>query len=188
MPGSAAARVADPVPGGQAVADFTAGAGVAFLSSVPSTMLYFASYEAIKRTLTPWTPDWAAHLAAGGMGDVIASAAVAPWEVVKTRLQLQGRYNNPLRRTEYNYRSWPNAMWSLYRYEGVASLFHGLGATCLRDAPFSALQFAIYGATLPSTPALGWYPPCLTLMCAAYLHGFATARAAQEVATAYGPT
>ena len=66
-------------------------------------------------------------------------------QVVKTRLQLQGRYNNPLQLTKYNYRSWPHALVSLYRYEGLSALFHGFGATCLRDAPFSAVQFAIYG-------------------------------------------
>lgn len=67
-----------------------------------------------------------------------------PSEVLKTRLQLQGRYNNPFFNSGYNYRSTVHAAETIIRFEGVSALFHGYKATILRDLPFSALQFAFY--------------------------------------------
>lgn len=67
-----------------------------------------------------------------------------PSEVLKTRLQLQGRYNNPYFKSGYNYRGTINAICSIYRSEGFAALFYGYKATLVRDLPFSALQFAFY--------------------------------------------
>ena len=67
-----------------------------------------------------------------------------PSEVLKTRLQLQGRYNNPFFNSGYNYRSTIDAAKTIIRQEGVSALFHGYKATIFRDLPFSALQFAFY--------------------------------------------
>lgn len=67
-----------------------------------------------------------------------------PSEVLKTRLQLQGRYNNPFFKSGYNYRSTYDATRTIIRQEGVAALFYGYKATLFRDLPFSALQFAFY--------------------------------------------
>jgi hypothetical protein len=73
-----------------------------------------------------------------------ASPLYVPSEVLKTRLQLQGRYNNPFFHSGYNYRGTINAIRSIYRLEGFSALFHGYKATLVRDLPFSALQFAFY--------------------------------------------
>lgn len=67
-----------------------------------------------------------------------------PSEVLKTRLQLQGRYNNPYFHSGYNYRSTMDALRTIARQEGVGALFYGYKATIFRDLPFSALQFAFY--------------------------------------------
>lgn len=67
-----------------------------------------------------------------------------PSEVLKTRLQLQGRYNNPFFNSGYNYRSTFDATRTIIKEEGFATLFSGYRATLFRDLPFSALQFAIY--------------------------------------------
>lgn len=67
-----------------------------------------------------------------------------PSEVLKTRLQLQGRYNNPFFNSGYNYRSTTHAAQTIIRFEGISALFHGYKATLFRDLPFSALQFAFY--------------------------------------------
>ena len=63
---------------------------------------------------------------------------------MKTRLQLQGRYNNPFFNSGYNYRSTTHAARTIIRFEGVSALFYGYKATLFRDLPFSALQFAFY--------------------------------------------
>lgn len=67
-----------------------------------------------------------------------------PSEVLKTRLQLQGRYNNPFFYSGYNYRSTWDAARTIARTEGFGALYSGYKATIVRDLPFSALQFAFY--------------------------------------------
>jgi len=67
-----------------------------------------------------------------------------PSEVVKTRLQLQGRYNNPYFNSGYNYKGTVDAVRTIIRTEGFGALFYGYGATLWRDLPFSALQFMFY--------------------------------------------
>lgn len=85
-----------------------------------------------------------AYLAAGFVADLVASPVYVPTEVLKTRLQLQGRYNNPHFSSGYNYRSTGNALRTMMRTEGMSAFFHGYAATLWRDLPFSALQFAFY--------------------------------------------
>lgn len=67
-----------------------------------------------------------------------------PSEVLKTRLQLQGRYNNPSFVSGYNYRGTVDAARTIVRQEGPAALFYGYKATLYRDLPFSALQFMFW--------------------------------------------
>ena len=80
----------------------------------------------------------------GFLADFAASFVYVPSEVLKTRLQLQGRYNNPFFYSGYNYRSTLDAARTIVRREGVTDLFYGYKATIFRDLPFSALQFAFY--------------------------------------------
>lgn len=81
---------------------------------------------------------------AGFLADFAASFVYVPSEVLKTRLQLQGRHNNPFFNSGYNYRSTFDAARTIIRQEGVSALFYGYKATIFRDLPFSALQFAFY--------------------------------------------
>src|SRR5690349_5511997 len=80
----------------------------------------------------------------GFLGDFAASIVYVPSEVLKTRLQLQGRHNNPHFASGYNYRGTSDAVRTIIRQEGFSALFHGYGATLWRDLPFSALQFMFY--------------------------------------------
>lgn len=80
----------------------------------------------------------------GLFADLAAAPAYVPSEVLKTRLQLQGRYKNPYFNSGYNYRSTIDAIRTIIRSEGYSALFHGYKATLWRDLPFSALQFAFY--------------------------------------------
>lgn len=84
------------------------------------------------------------YLSAGFFADLAISPLYVPTEVLKTRLQLQGRYNNPYFTSGYNYRSTLHAVHSIYKTEGLAEFFSGYKATIFRDLPFSALQFAFY--------------------------------------------
>ncbi|KNG46812.1 mitochondrial carrier protein-like protein [Stemphylium lycopersici] len=117
----------------------------AFLGSFIGTVCFFGAYEWTKRTMIDYgvTPS-VAYFSAGLLADLAAAPAYVPSEVLKTRLQLQGRYNNPYFNSGYNYRSTMDAARTIARTEGYSALFHGYKATLWRDLPFSALQFAFY--------------------------------------------
>lgn len=83
-------------------------------------------------------------LHAGFLGDLAASIVYVPSEVLKTRLQLQGRYQNPHFNSGYNYRGTLDAARTIVRTEGFSALFYGYSATLYRDLPFSALQFMFW--------------------------------------------
>ncbi|KAH8423638.1 putative mitochondrial carrier protein [Aspergillus melleus] len=117
----------------------------AFLGSFPGTVTFFGVYEFTKRRMLDAgiNPNLA-YLSGGFFADLAASIVYVPSEVLKTRMQLQGRYNNPYFYSGYNYRSTTDAFRTIVRQEGVAALFYGYKATIFRDLPFSALQFAFY--------------------------------------------
>lgn len=73
-----------------------------------------------------------------------ASVVYVPSEVLKTRLQLQGRHNNPYFQSGYNYRGTIDAARTIVRLEGPSALFYGYKATLYRDIPFSALQLMFW--------------------------------------------
>ncbi|KAG5981505.1 hypothetical protein E4U55_002882 [Claviceps digitariae] len=113
--------------------------------SFPATVLFFGSYEWSKRLLIDHgLQQHLSYLSAGFIGDLAASIVYVPSEVLKTRLQLQGRYNNPHFKSGYNYRGTIDAARTIIRTEGAAALFHGYKATLYRDMPFSALQFMFW--------------------------------------------
>ncbi|KAL8995363.1 MAG: hypothetical protein Q9188_006831 [Gyalolechia gomerana] len=117
----------------------------AFLGSFPGTLIFFGCYEYSKRHLIDVGVNSSlAYLASGFIADLAASVVYVPSEVLKTRLQLQGRYNNPFFDSGYNYRSTLHATRTIIKEEGFAALFYGYKATLFRDLPFSALQFAFY--------------------------------------------
>ncbi|KAM0494551.1 hypothetical protein ACHAP9_007113 [Verticillium nonalfalfae] len=113
--------------------------------SFPGTMLFFGTYEWSKRVLIDGgVPHHLAYFSAGFLGDLASSIVYVPSEVLKTRLQLQGRYNNPYFRSGYNYRGTTDAVRTIVRQEGPKALFHGYKATLYRDLPFSALQLMFW--------------------------------------------
>jgi hypothetical protein len=122
------------------------GVAPAFIGSFGGTVLFFGSYEYSKRAMLDWgaLPPWLTYFSAGVIADLVASPVYVPSEVLKTRLQLQGRYNNPHFASGYNYRGTFHALRSIVRHEGFGALFYGFKATIYRDVPYSALQFAFY--------------------------------------------
>ncbi|KAL9622802.1 MAG: hypothetical protein Q9160_002921 [Pyrenula sp. 1 TL-2023] len=121
------------------------GVEAAMLGSFPGTVIFFGTYEWSKRNMLDrgLNPSLT-YLTAGFVADFAASIVYVPSEVLKTRLQLQGRYNNPYFNSGYNYRSTWDACKTIARQEGFGALYSGYKATIFRDLPFSALQFAFY--------------------------------------------
>lgn len=122
------------------------GYGAAMLGSIPSGAIFFGTYEGIKRLFINdfGLNDTVTHLAAGFLGDLMTSFVYVPLEVLKTRMQLQGRYNNPHFKSAYNYKGLVDAVTTILAHEGWRTFFYGYKATLCRDLPFSALQFAFY--------------------------------------------
>ncbi|KAF2800990.1 mitochondrial carrier protein-like protein [Melanomma pulvis-pyrius CBS 109.77] len=117
----------------------------AFLGSFAGTVLFFGAYEWSKRQMIDLgVAPSVSYFSAGLIADLAAAPAYVPSEVLKTRLQLQGRHNNPHFNSGYNYRSTMHAIHTIVRTEGAGALYYGYKATLWRDLPFSALQFAFY--------------------------------------------
>lgn len=119
----------------------------ALMGSIPSTAAFFGTYEYSKRLMIGQMGinDTVAYFFAGILGDLALSIFYVPLEVLKTRLQLQGRYNNPYTKgCGYNYKGLGDAVRSIARTEGASALTYGYKETLFRDLPFSALQFAFY--------------------------------------------
>ncbi|KAB5532631.1 mitochondrial carrier domain-containing protein [Coniochaeta sp. 2T2.1] len=117
----------------------------ALLGSFPGTVIFFGTYEWSKRHMVDaGVQPHLAYLTAGFVADAAASIVYVPSEVLKTRLQLQGRYNNPYFKSGYNYRGTVDAVRTIVAREGFQALFYGYKATLYRDMPFSALQFMFY--------------------------------------------
>ncbi|OIW32190.1 mitochondrial carrier [Coniochaeta ligniaria NRRL 30616] len=117
----------------------------ALLGSFPGTVIFFGTYEWSKRHMVDaGVQPHLAYLTAGFVADAAASIVYVPSEVLKTRLQLQGRYNNPFFKSGYNYRGTVDAVRTIVAREGFQALFYGYKATLYRDMPFSALQFMFY--------------------------------------------
>lgn len=122
------------------------GYGAAMLGSFPSSAAFFFTYESLKRLAIDeygLNKDLS-YLGAGFFGDLASSVFYVPSEVLKTRLQLQGRYNNPCYNSGYNYKGTVDAIKTIIKDEGWQTLFYGYKATLFRDLPFSALQFTFY--------------------------------------------
>lgn len=122
------------------------GYGAAMLGSLPSAAIFFSTYEYSKRKMID---DWhinetTTYLTAGFLGDLFSSIVYVPSEVLKTRLQLQGRHNNPFFDSGYNYKNLRDTITTVIKTEGLGALLFGYKATLARDLPFSALQFAFY--------------------------------------------
>lgn len=119
----------------------------AILGSFPSTAAFFGTYEFTKRKLINdyHVNETLAYFIGGILGDLASSVFYVPSEVLKTRLQLQGKYNNPFTKgSGYNYKNLRNAVYSIIKTEGSLTFVFGYKETLFRDLPFSALQFAFY--------------------------------------------
>lgn len=83
----------------------------AMMGSIPGTMVFFSVYETSKRAMLDASVNQTlAHLISGAMGDLTASVIYVPSEVLKTRLQLQGKFNNEFFVSGYNYRNTRDAV------------------------------------------------------------------------------
>lgn len=104
-----------------------AGFSVAMIGTFVSTGIYFGAYEMVKRRMIEnggFHPA-VCYFAAGSFGDLVAGIVHVPTEIVKTRLQLQGKFNNPHSLSSHNYPSTFAAFKSIWKARGIRGMYYG---------------------------------------------------------------
>lgn len=133
---------------------------------VPGYAVFFASYEFLKRSFAalpflraaPGAAEGAdddphgagglspvAVILAGGVAGMAYHTATYPFDVVKTRIQIQSG-STP------TYKSTLDCFRILYRQGGAGALFKGYVPTVLRSFPANAVGFLVYELTLRFLP------------------------------------
>lgn len=108
------------------------------IMAVPSTVIYFTSYEQIsywlKKSLgtTDYIP-WVTVLS-GAVARIGSAVAISPLELIRTKMQSK----------KLSYKDVSIAIRLLVYHKGYLSLWKGLGPTLLRDVPFSCIYWSQY--------------------------------------------
>ncbi|OQS03822.1 Mitochondrial Carrier (MC) Family [Thraustotheca clavata] len=115
-----------------------AGLPPTLMLAVPSTVLYYTSYDYMVREGKKKFPELSVimPLLAGSSARIVAATIVSPLELVRTRMQGHGK----------NFQG--NGMWNTLRtavqQQGFKALYRGLNATLARDVPFSAIYWTCF--------------------------------------------
>lgn len=114
------------------------------LRETPSYGVYFATFEAIERTLRRGEETCPMNLImAGGLSGVFGWISTYPIDVIKTKIQAQAVCGG-----ETKYTGILDCFRSVVRAEGPAVLWRGLGATIIRAFPTNAAIFLTYSTTM----------------------------------------
>ncbi|KAK7203578.1 mitochondrial carrier protein [Myxozyma melibiosi] len=123
--------------------------------SIPANVIYFVGYDHLRHNV-PIQNDTLAPLVAGAFARTLATSAISPIELFRTRLQSLA---SPTASTSSSTSTTTSKMPSssreafattldgikvMVRQQGVASLWRGLTLTLWRDVPFSAVYWAAY--------------------------------------------
>ncbi|KAH3664173.1 hypothetical protein OGAPHI_004887 [Ogataea philodendri] len=118
------------------------GLSLMLVMAVPSNMVYFSGYEYL-RDRSPFKDDHPVlnPLLCGSVARILAATAVAPLELIKTRLQAvptsQHTSSQIMKMVVAN-------SLNEVKSNGLVSLFKGLQLTLWRDVPFSGIYWASY--------------------------------------------
>jgi solute carrier family 25 protein 39/40 len=112
-----------------------AGLSPAMVIAVPSTVLYYMSYDLLLHEGRQRFPeiDGLAPLMAGTTARIVAASITSPIELIRTRMQGDKAGASILATFQ-----------QAVRRGGYVSLLNGLGATLARDVPFSAIYWTSY--------------------------------------------
>lgn len=115
---------------------------------ISETVIHFVIYEALKKKLTELrhvhstdnktSRDFLEFMAAGATSKTIASIVAYPHEVARTRLREEGN----------KYRSFWQTILTVWKEEGKAGLYRGLGTQLVRQIPNTAIMMATYEAVV----------------------------------------
>lgn len=115
---------------------------------ISETVIHFVIYEALKKKLNELrhahpsddktSRDFLEFMAAGATSKTIASIVAYPHEVARTRLREEGN----------KYRSFWQTIFTVWKEEGKAGLYRGLGTQLVRQIPNTAIMMATYEAVV----------------------------------------
>ncbi|KAF4315539.1 hypothetical protein BBO99_00009300 [Phytophthora kernoviae] len=119
----------------EGLAGLFAGLSPAMVIAVPSTVLYYISYDLLLQEGQQKLPQIQEFvpLLAGATARVVAASITSPIELIRTRMQ--GEQAGASLVTTFQH---------AVRRGGYRSLMNGLGATLARDVPFSAIYWTSY--------------------------------------------
>ena len=124
------------------------GSTVTLCREAPAFAMYFSAYDWLRHaqvskggTLDDLTA--VSLILAGGVSGVLAWVVTYPFDVVKSRLQVDGMGG-----AKRQYTGMLNCFAKSYREEGVRTFFRGLNATLLRAFPVNAATFVTVTLTL----------------------------------------
>ncbi|XP_054166711.1 probable mitochondrial glutathione transporter SLC25A40 [Oppia nitens] len=107
---------------------------------IPGMGVYFTSYDLFRVHLNKqfgyinrYQPLWV-PIVAGSVARTLAAVIISPLEMIKTKMQSQ----------LFTYGELALALRHMIRVQGYRSLWTGITATILRDAPFSSIYWAVY--------------------------------------------
>jgi solute carrier family 25 (mitochondrial S-adenosylmethionine transporter), member 26 len=123
------------------------GVGSVLLVAVPSAGVFFTSYEGLKYLLgSGWLPQPGVHMLSSLIAQTINCAVVTPAEVLKQNAQMVTTHRVASRTTPPYRHLGSSPTMQIMRQLGrtPTKLWSGYSAMCIRDLPFTALQFPAF--------------------------------------------
>ncbi|KAI9776944.1 MAG: mitochondrial aspartate-glutamate transporter agc1 [Geoglossum umbratile] len=118
------------------------GASACLLRDIPFSAIYFPTYNHLKRDYFGETPQRPLGvlklLTAGAIAGMPAAYLTTPFDVIKTRLQVEAR------KGETKYLGLRHCAMSVYREEGIKAFFKGGPARIMRSSPQFGFTLAAY--------------------------------------------
>lgn len=113
------------------------------MMAIPSNVLYFSTYDIFKLYLQSNTEldNFTIAFTAGTTGRTLAAFAIAPLELLRTRLQAQT--------TIKNNGSIFKQVQEIIMKEGLRGIYRGFTPTLLRDVPFSSVYWVLIESIKP---------------------------------------
>jgi len=134
----------------EGITSLWSGLSPTLVSAVPTTVVYFTTYEQLKAYMVRHSTNaekyaMAISTLSGGLARIWAVTLVSPLELVRTKMQAQKMSFIDVRK----------ALVFTVKTDGISGLWKGLSATLLRDVPFSAVYWPCYEYLRPTEFNLG---------------------------------
>ena len=116
------------------------GLSAALMAAAPCAAAFFASYEVMKKTLTPSLGSMSplVPMAAACTGEAVAAVIRVPFEIAKQEMMVTAATGNGARASPFA------VLRRVVAARGVGVLVHGYFSLVAREIPFSFLQMPMY--------------------------------------------